>query len=41
MCVDVKNFYLGTLMDRFEYMRIPINLIPQEFIDLYYLAEKV
>jgi hypothetical protein len=23
MCLDVKNFYLGTQMDIFEYMRIP------------------
>jgi hypothetical protein len=30
MCLDVKNCYMGTPMDSFEYMRIPINLIPQE-----------
>jgi hypothetical protein len=29
MCLDVKNFYLRTPMDSFEYMRIPIKLIPQ------------
>jgi hypothetical protein len=29
MCLDVKNFYLGTLMDSFEYMHIPIKFIPQ------------
>jgi hypothetical protein len=29
MCLDVKNFYLGTPMDSFEYMQIPIKLIPQ------------
>jgi hypothetical protein len=33
MCLDVKNFYLGTPMESFEYMGIPINLIPQEIID--------
>jgi hypothetical protein len=32
MCLDVKNFYLGTPMDLFEYMRIPIELIPQEIV---------
>jgi hypothetical protein len=32
MCLDVKNFYLGTPMDSFEYMRIQIKLIPQEII---------
>jgi hypothetical protein len=37
MCLDVKNFYLGTPMDSFEYMRIPIKLIPQEIIAEYNL----
>jgi hypothetical protein len=32
MCLDVRNFYIGTTMDYFEYMRIPIKLIPQEII---------
>jgi hypothetical protein len=29
MCLDVNNFYLGTPMESFEYMCIPIKLIPQ------------
>jgi hypothetical protein len=33
MCLDVKNFYLGTPMDTFEYMRIPTKLIPHEIIE--------
>jgi hypothetical protein len=37
MCLDVKNFYLGTPMDSFEYMRIPIKLTPQEIIVQYNL----
>jgi hypothetical protein len=37
MCLDVKNFYLGTPMDTFEYMRIPIKLIPHEIIVQYNL----
>ena len=40
MCADVKNFYLCTPLERYEYMRMPINLIPQEFIDLYDLGSK-
>jgi hypothetical protein len=32
MCLDVKNFYLGTPMDTFEYMRIPIKCVPHEII---------
>jgi hypothetical protein len=41
MCLDVKNVYLGTPMDSFEYMRIPIKLIPQEIIDQYNLLPLV
>ena len=29
--LDVKNYYLGTPMDNYEYMFIPIIQIPQEF----------
>ena len=35
--LDVKNYYLGTPMDNYEYMFIPINQIPQEIIDHYNL----
>jgi hypothetical protein len=41
MCLDVKNFYLGTPMDSFEYMRIPIKLTPQEIIVQYNLLPLV
>jgi hypothetical protein len=41
MCLDVKNFYLGTPMDTFEYMRIPLKLIPHEIIDQYNLLPLV
>jgi hypothetical protein len=41
MCLDVKNFYLGTPMDSFEYMRIPIKVIPQEIIVQYNLLPLV
>jgi len=27
-CADVKNYYLCTPLDRFEYMIIPVNVIP-------------
>ena len=39
LCLDVKNFYLNTPMPRYEYMRLPIALIPQEIIDHYKLTE--
>jgi hypothetical protein len=41
MCLDVKNFYLGTPMDTFEYMNIPIKLIQQEIVDQYNLLPLV
>jgi hypothetical protein len=28
MCLDVKNFYLSTPLDRFKYMQIPFALFP-------------
>jgi hypothetical protein len=41
MCLDVNNFYLGTPMESFEYMRIPIKLILKEVIDQYNLLALV
>ena len=35
--LDVKNYYLGTPMDNYKYMFIPINQIPQEIIGHYNL----
>jgi hypothetical protein len=37
MCLDITNFYMGTPMESFEYMGIPIKLIPQEIVDQYNL----
>ena len=39
-CIDIKNMYLQTPMKRREYMRIPVKLIPQEFMELYKLRDK-
>ena len=41
MTLDVKNFYLNTPMERFEYVRIRIEDIPEEIINEYNLREKV
>jgi hypothetical protein len=41
MCLDVNIFYLCTSMEAFEYMRIPINFIPQEIIEQYNLLALV
>jgi hypothetical protein len=39
--LDVKNFYLVTPMDSFEYTHIPLKLIPQEIIAEYNLLPLV
>eukprot|EP00804_Cyclotella_cryptica_P013268 CCRYP_007040-RA/>CCRYP_007040-RA protein AED:0.41 eAED:0.41 QI:0/0/0/1/1/1/2/0/513 len=38
---NISNFYLGTPLDRPEYVRIRIDDIPQEFIDKYDLTHHV
>ena len=35
LCLDIKNFYLGTPMDRFEYMKMPLDIFPQHIVDQY------
>ena len=35
MGIDIKNFYLGTPLDRFEYMKIPISMLPKHTIEQY------
>jgi hypothetical protein len=37
MTADLKDFYLGTPMSRYEYMRIPIDMLPDTIIDQYNL----
>jgi Reverse transcriptase (RNA-dependent DNA polymerase) len=39
--LDLKNYYLNTDLDRSEYAKIHINMIPQEIIDKYKLTEYV
>ena len=41
MVLDVKNFYYGTPMERYEYMKLPLKLIPQEIVDQYQLLDLV
>jgi hypothetical protein len=38
---DIKNMYLETPLDRFEYMKMPIALIPADIIAHYNLNKKV
>ncbi len=37
---DIKNMYLETPLDRFEYMKMPIALLPTDIIEHYNLLEK-
>ncbi|KAI2491412.1 Reverse transcriptase (RNA-dependent DNA polymerase) [Fragilaria crotonensis] len=37
MTADLKDFYLGTPMTRYEYMRIPIDMLPAAIIEQYNL----
>jgi hypothetical protein len=37
---DIKNMYLETPLDRYEYMKMPITLFPADIIDHYGLKEK-
>ena len=37
LVIDLKDFYLNNDMERYKYMRIPLNLLPQEIIDQYNL----
>ena len=41
MTADAANFYLATPMERKEYLRIAVELIPQEFMESYNLQDKV
>jgi len=41
MTMDIKNMYLNTKLDRYEYMKVHINLIPKEIIALHNLRDKV
>jgi len=37
-CFDISKFYLGTPLDRPEYVRIKLADIPQEFVEEYNLT---
>jgi hypothetical protein len=39
--MDIKDFYLNTPMERYEYMRIPIDIIPANIFEYYNLEKLV
>jgi hypothetical protein len=38
---NIKNVYLDTPLNRYEYMKMPLSLIPQDIIKHYGLLDKV
>ena len=38
---DISNFYLNTPMDRYEYMRMKLDMFPDDVIEEYNLRDKV
>ena len=41
MTIDIKDLYLNTLMERYEYMRIKLSNLPNNVIKQYNLERKV
>ena len=41
MTIDISNFYLNTPMDRYEYMRIKLDMFPEDVIEEYNLRDRV
>ena len=41
MSIDIKDFYLGTPMDRPEFMRIPVRMTPNKIMEKYNLQQFV
>ena len=37
--LDIANFYLGTPLDRYEYMKMPLDIFPQHIKEQYNLDE--
>ena len=37
MYEDIANFYLNNPMNRYEYMKLPLDIIPEEIIQKYNL----
>jgi hypothetical protein len=38
MMMDINNYYLGTHLPTFEYMRLPISILPLDLIEKYQLT---
>jgi hypothetical protein len=40
MMIDIKNFYLNTPLDRYEYLRLKLNELPDDVMEEYGLKDK-
>ena len=40
MTMDIKNFYLNTPMQRYEYLKLRMSDMPEDVIELYNLRQK-
>ena len=38
--IDISNFYLNTLLERYEYIIMKLANFPEEIVELYNLKEK-
>jgi hypothetical protein len=38
MMMEIKNYYLGTPLPRYEYMQLPLSIIPDEIINDIHFA---
>ena len=41
MTIDIKDYYLGTPMNRYEYMKIPVKHIPEDIMIQYNLEHLI
>ena len=41
MTINIKDFYLNTPMDRFEYMKLKLSDLPEDCFTLYNIVSKV
>ena len=41
MTIDIKAFYLNTLMEQFKYIKLKLSDLPKDFKKEYDLAPKV
>ena len=40
LTININNFYLNTPMERFEYMRLKLSDLPEDFVERYNLEPK-